>query len=349
MPAEEFEAFRDVFVRRGCGDTANDPYEIMWRTDRSARATFAIAAPITAAWLEWCLHVGTIEGRLLEIGCGLGVTSSFLAAELPGSLVVGTDRSALGVARATEIAATVGVENVRFLQAALEDITPATVGGHVDAVYGATVLVEAEPLLETRLADPWSHHRCVEAALAAGTVPATERIAAVLHADGAYFGIERQPDPVRCARWIGALAAAGLGVDTEASAYLSIGTESLPAVAARKGRPTDTADVMAWLERAYPGDLQAERSLLDDPPVECVAGSAVQVEDEDGPGETRLQVLRLDSGRLVTYTTTSRGYRFLEPVYRPASILDDLAAVVDQYRDAPSVVRVDDFTEPPTI
>jgi len=59
--------------------------------------------------------------RLLEIGCGDGGNLLPMALELPGARFVGIDSSADAIARASQVATELGLENIRFELVGIED------------------------------------------------------------------------------------------------------------------------------------------------------------------------------------------------------------------------------------
>lgn len=110
--------------------------------DRLSRQALAFR-PLTKALFE---QAGITRGmRVLDIGCGSGDVS-FLAAELVGAEgeVVGVDRAADAVERATARRDSSGFKNVRFVQG---DPTTTTFERPFDAVVGRLVLMYfADPL-----------------------------------------------------------------------------------------------------------------------------------------------------------------------------------------------------------
>ncbi len=67
-----------------------------------------------------------IEGRkrVLDVGCAIGYTTTWLAAIDPGRLVTGIDFSLPAVQTATECAKRLGIENVKFVHADLAEALP---------------------------------------------------------------------------------------------------------------------------------------------------------------------------------------------------------------------------------
>ncbi len=92
--------------------------------------------------------------RVLDIGCGVGDVS-FLAASLvgPSGEVIGVDRSAEAIARATHRATEAGLTNVRFLT---QDVADLSLDAPVDALVGRLVLMYfADPAVMLRRLLAW--------------------------------------------------------------------------------------------------------------------------------------------------------------------------------------------------
>jgi 2-polyprenyl-3-methyl-5-hydroxy-6-metoxy-1,4-benzoquinol methylase len=60
--------------------------------------------------------------RVVDIGCGAGVTTCTLAESFPNSTVVGYDPSTTAVSQAQELAGSKGLDNVEFIAAGGEDV-----------------------------------------------------------------------------------------------------------------------------------------------------------------------------------------------------------------------------------
>lgn len=78
---------------------------------------------------------------VFDFGCGVGILTTFYAARWPDKTFVGIDRSPQSIARADEMARTLGLRNVRFEQ---HDGEPGTLSGSYEAIVATHALVQAE-------------------------------------------------------------------------------------------------------------------------------------------------------------------------------------------------------------
>ncbi|HKO30518.1 MAG TPA: class I SAM-dependent methyltransferase, partial [Nitrospiraceae bacterium] len=78
---------------------------------------------------------------ILDVGCGVGILTTFYAKQYPGMTFVGVDRSAASIARAQEQAKTLGLTNVQFECVDLDQAAPAH---SFDVILVTHALVQAE-------------------------------------------------------------------------------------------------------------------------------------------------------------------------------------------------------------
>jgi SAM-dependent methyltransferase len=144
----------------------------MWRTPEWARETYGWFAPITIAWLAWVTTLELSAQRIIDLGCGVGVHTCFLAKRLPGAEVIGTDVSREGLDVATDLAARLTLSNVRFIEVDLSALAPADLGGGADIVLASTLLADAHPESFGFLdpPDPWSTSKSVDTLVRRGSV-----------------------------------------------------------------------------------------------------------------------------------------------------------------------------------
>ncbi len=82
------------------------------------------------------------EGRsILDVGCGVGILTTFYAKQYPDKAFVGIDRSPKSIARAQERAQALGLTNVRFEWLDLDRTTPVY---PADLILATHALVQAE-------------------------------------------------------------------------------------------------------------------------------------------------------------------------------------------------------------
>jgi SAM-dependent methyltransferase len=306
----------EVVSAREAGDMRVDPYEVLWESLATAKATYGWLAPVSEPWLAWVEAAATFGGRVLDVGCGMGVHTCYYAWRHPDSEVVGVDRSPHGIARAGELAAELGLNNVRFLEGHVDTLDLTLLGGLFETVTASTFLVDAEPaLLEYSGVNPWSVAATVQEALEHGRSDHVEWLSSLLVDGGEYLGLERVPGPAALAVWLGALQHAGLEVEPSAVTRLHVSMpgseEHLPAVRAVRGATAEASTLTGTVRIAMSEAFADEDALAADPPQERLWGREFLVEDDQGSGRTRVEVLRLQSGQVVYNQQTSRGYREL--------------------------------------
>ena len=78
---------------------------------------------------------------ILDVGCGVGILTTFYARQYPDKTVVGIDRSPVSIARAQEHAKALGLTNVQFECLDLDHTAPAR---SFDVILATHALVQAE-------------------------------------------------------------------------------------------------------------------------------------------------------------------------------------------------------------
>lgn len=80
-------------------------------------------------------------GSVLDVGCGIGVLTTFYAQQFPQCSFVGVDRSPASIAVAQEKAATLGLTNVRFDCLDVDRVSPP---GSFDRIIATQALLQTE-------------------------------------------------------------------------------------------------------------------------------------------------------------------------------------------------------------
>jgi len=324
-----------------------DPYPLVWATPEIARDTFGMAAPATEEWLVSLLGRGGHGPVVLDVGCGMGVQTCFLAELHPSWSVTGLDRCAEGIQRAGELAQQLGVANVDFQVAAIEDLIdmPAQT---VDSVLCSLVIVDW--LMEEwgrPTPDPWSVASSCHQLLEENEEPRLGGLAHVLGPGGRISLLERCPTPPSVALLIGALNSVGLVVEeigrlTFQDLTFEGGSQRLAQVFAKKGEPQSANELWRVVgPRLWEWEPE-ELRLAEDPPIGRLLGSELEVEDEGGHGMTRLECLELESGALAVLMSTSRQFRDLT-LYRADQAGEATEVVrnwLADHEDAPGVVSM---------
>jgi SAM-dependent methyltransferase len=316
LPAEYVDRLSKVMTARERGERTVDPYPLIWESPETAKATYGWFAAVSEAWLAWIDQFGSFGPRVLDLGCGIGLHACYYAVSNPQSQIVGVDITREGVARAVELAAELGVENVRFVCGDFRVLRPEDLGGPCDTVTASTFLVDVQAgLLLAPDDDPWSTSRSVRLAVERTHTKLLARAATFVADGGTYYGLERAPSAVAFARLLGGLVHAGFTVDQSSASMLQVNhRERLPAFRATKVdgvRAADLEDATRIVHQLYPEDLALDEQLQRDPPVERLWGREIHVQDDGGAGITRLDVFRLRSGAMIYSISTSRGYRHL--------------------------------------
>ncbi len=89
--------------------------------------TAAIDGDILRKICHWVVYHKKLFGStVLDVGCGCGILTCFLAMQLPGARVVGADPRQDAVDRARQLAGKLGVKNVAFRRAAAAELRDQT-------------------------------------------------------------------------------------------------------------------------------------------------------------------------------------------------------------------------------
>lgn len=158
------------------------------------------------------LHLGDAR-TVLDVGCGVGILTTFYAAQWPDKTVVGIDRSPQSLARAEAMAKSLKLGNVRF---ELGDVEAEIRSGSYEAIIATHALVQAEqdPGIPSRdwttferARDP-APQRAFETRTGVGVK--LDRLCALLDSDGRMIVCEKTRQVARRVPFQRALAARGL-------------------------------------------------------------------------------------------------------------------------------------------
>lgn len=304
----------DVLERRAFGSAKAHDVEVFCTDTERQRVTIDASAPHTWAWLNTLAGVSDLNA-VLDLGCGGGVATCFVAAQNPNATVVGIDASAIAISTARELALELGLANVEFVTC---DIAAMDLGRRFDLVVSSAVWAETEDWVHA--GRRWSALNELPRLLARGEVRSTLADAAARHLvdDGVYLSLERCRDLAGLGAWIGAQQNVGLNFDARISDILSIdgvltGPERLPLIATHRNTlPASAHDIVQW--RLSVGDARLDETLLAE--VAMSAGGSWSLvegivfdaaEDGDNFAAALLLLERGDEGKL--YFTTTRGVR----------------------------------------
>lgn len=152
---------------------------------------------------------------ILDVGCGVGILTTFYARQHPDKSFLGIDRSPVSIARAQEQAQALGLANVRFDCLDLDRAAPS---GSYELILATHALLQAEqdPGLPSRSWDTFE--RAVESQQQAdfeqrtGIGARLDRLSSLLAADGRMILFEKTRQLARRVPLQRAVAARGFGV-----------------------------------------------------------------------------------------------------------------------------------------
>ncbi|MBM3730811.1 MAG: class I SAM-dependent methyltransferase [Actinobacteria bacterium] len=305
----------EMLKRRARGRSAPGDVEVFCRDAERQRATIDAAAPHTHAWLGILAGIDDLHAAI-DLGCGGGVASCFLAAMNPQARIIGVDVSPVAIATARDMAADLGLRNVEFVAA---DVDGFDAGREFDLVISSAVW--AETLDWVHAERRWSALNELPHLLAPGAMHTPLAATASRHLvdDGVYLSLERCRDLAGLAGWVGAQQNVGLNFDTTISDMLTIdgvltGPERLPLVAAHRNTlPTGAQDLVQWRLRV--GDEQFDQALMAEMVMasgsgtwELLTGTLFEASEDDDDFSAALLLLRRgDAAKL--YFATTRGVR----------------------------------------
>ncbi|MEY2969371.1 MAG: hypothetical protein RIQ64_1998 [Actinomycetota bacterium] len=306
----------ELLKRRARGLSSAADVDVFCRDVDRQRATVDAAAPHTHAWLGVLAGVSDLRAAL-DLGCGGGVATCFLAWMHPAARIVGVDASAVAIATAREMAVDLGLDNVEFV---VGDIVSVDAGPDFDLVTSSAVWAETVDWVHA--GRWWSALNELPRLLAPGAVHASlaSTAARQLAVDGVYLSLERCRDLAGLGAWVGAQQNVGLNFDATISDMLTVdgvltGPERLPLVAAHRNTlPATAPDLVQWRLRV--GDERLDEPLLaelvmasaGDGEWGLVEGTMFDASEEGDAFSAALLLLeRSDAGKL--YFATTRGVR----------------------------------------
>jgi SAM-dependent methyltransferase len=303
----------ELLERRALGVGVADDVEAFCVDSDRQCATIDAAAPHTWSWLNTLAGVSEVEA-VLDLGCGGGVVTCFLAQRHPHARVVGVDSSAVAIATARNLAAQLALTNIEFVAA---DVDRLDLGSTFDLVVSSAVWAETTDWVHA--GRWWSALNELPRRLEPGVVHSAlaETAARHLSPNGVYLSLERCRDLAGLGAWIGAQQNVGLNFDTTISDMLTIdgvlsGPERLPLVATHRNTlPGDVSDIVQW--RLSVGDPRLDEALLAEmvmsngPAWSLSEGVVFDARENDDFSAALLLLARGDEGKL--YFATTRGVR----------------------------------------
>jgi SAM-dependent methyltransferase len=294
--------------------SSTEPWELLWANADTALGTFLLSCPWAREWMTYWLSKSPSAGDVLDLGSGSGVLTCFYAIQRPTARVLGVELSERGVETGREVAERLGVSNVAFLQG---DVTELDLDERFEVVVGTALRHELG------WADPPNTFSTFQAVGSANrSVPTAgellaNTVARHLRDDGIYLSFERCPGDSELLEWMADLEAAELIPDLDSSRYLSFrslgSAERMPALVVGHGTRLPVTNLARW------GAVQGRSALSDEARIfmadaaSLLGGFHADVEDQFGPGATRVYLLEVD-GEYLLWQTTTRGSRALVAV-----------------------------------
>ncbi len=152
---------------------------------------------------------------ILDVGCGVGILTTFYAKQYPNKTFVGIDRSPISIARAQEQAVALGLTNVRFECVELDQASPA---GSYDVIIATHALLQAEqdPGIPSRSWKTFERASVSQPQAAfeqrTGIGPRLDRLRVLLAVGGRMILFEKTRQLARRIPWQRALAARGFSL-----------------------------------------------------------------------------------------------------------------------------------------
>lgn len=292
--------------------------------------------------------------RIIDVGCEQGLLTCFAAHLWPTAEVVGGDPGKQAIERARELAALLGIGNVRYVESPLQSL--ATNALEMDpfdliltsrSILGEAIGTSAEEpgelLTGTSAADPdWAS----EASSAAANLQALAR-------DGATLLSTERGSATGLMRWAGALASAGLYVDESRTSMIEVEESGLPdqtfmaieATASTTGSPK-AIDAQALLDVLSPpraaGEGTREHGLCAEALARaagiCELVAVGQWRAAERPGEAEhIEAWLLGDGRLLEFRSSTLGQReaMIHPAHGQAAVAERLRAEIASHFNGP--------------
>ena len=230
-------------------------YEMIWQTEESMKRFFWPLSAATLLSLPYLIDLDIVKGKVIDLGSGMGLTSCFMAWNWPECHVTAIELTTSGNIRAKEIAKKLGITNIEFVEAALQQFPP---NHEFDLVTSFLTAHEVGAL--NKLHEIYGHdsHSDEFAAINLEKYQSAyaQFVGDLLNDDGSVFSVERLGHKYEQCAWIGGLQNAGIYIALEQSTFVypfkpSWGhRERLPVfVGSRKDTNLSFDEFMDWYNR----------------------------------------------------------------------------------------------------
>ena len=291
-------------------------------------------------------------GDILELGCGAGVVTCFLAQKYPEKKVVGIDLLPDVVATAKKLAQLLGLSNVEFHQ---EEIA----GLQLQKTFGCVLSVALREEMSPGRQGSFGYFSAIAElphALTAVSSPLSRCVVQHLATDGLYVSLERCHDVASIASWVGEMQSEGISPSLEHSKMLTFtgvltGAEKMPLLLSTHSEASiDAESLLQWRmsgsNEMQSDELAVESRIYSQRAWRVVKATEFDIRDELGDAAVRVYLLECDREGLV-YFTTNRGAReiIFETSFGGAQILlNKFEHLLGELTYNPSVVDVRSIT-----
>jgi SAM-dependent methyltransferase len=326
-----------LFEERAAGDMSGELYPILFQSADIAIANAYWAVGLTEVVLAWLSANFEPAGRIVELGCGSGLISCFMASRHPDHTIVGVDSCREAVAAATEIAARLKLTNVEFWHSSVLDPPDEK----FDTVIGVTVAVEIDQTIHSMRRHRFSTIDRIGSALTETPTPVAAAVTRWGSDNARLLSIERCSGPATTAKWWNALESAGWSIDRSASSMLAIDseerTQTIPLFYAQRGEalaPLSVDEMIEWWTSNAPSTegLLAELQLREHEPF--TVDRSWLITYPDNAYET-FQVF-VNEYSTIVWTADTEGFRQILREYddAEAATIAEARAVVDEYAES---------------
>lgn len=340
------DALKHALECRVPGATTNEIYLLKNQNLRLSLDFSRYSADLYRRFFDWLVAelCNQKVGRILDIGCDNGIVTCFMALLFPESEVVGVDIESSAITCATELASTLGLTNVSFIQSDIRDMEQTFLRNKsFDLILSVRSFHEIFGEMES-MPKHWAIHELMECRLNQQHLSFLSTIRGLLSYDAAQFiTFERLPWMGSTVIWGRHLQDSGLYVDWKRADIIEFQeageVQEIPVLVCGL-KPDDTdlvSDVYQMYRREGREELLPGREFVDDeaeavlnllPGKQLVYG--LQVDDTEIAMRYELWS---DTEIALLYQCTNKGSRKLTVFTKDAidTVLEDIQVKMLQY------------------
>ena len=309
------------------------------------------------SWLTKDLETKSPPKVIVDIGCGNGIISCFLAKTFPESKIIGQDLNANAIACARELATKLELSNTEFIEGDANSLSLPVEPASIDLIFSVASLGPQEQDLVSIIGKPLANVTTFVNDLKGSASPAM--IAKYLEAGtGRYISFDKIPSIESQLLWCSNLQNAGLSVDLKMSSwltYLNIDQDevTLPVLSTRLSDDrTDSNNLLAFFLKKPGTDIRwslefgqealAESIFTYVNPRRFILGGRAEFSDGSG---TYWYELWQAGPFLIEFEHTDKGFRCLQA--RPAHEQEEAKAKFEEWKEQSSnYATVSEIPEP---